>query len=157
VKGGESAGERGGFRTVVESGRGSHGLLMIVPFRPSGALGLFWRPTCSIATIRTRGLEPRAVMISSPRRALDQFREMPLSERDSDCRHCLLNSTSEKNFSVYPPTHPFALIICSACLREVSVSLAPLNMRATSSVRSSPDTARILVRVRPPDSFFSIT
>ena len=35
--------------------------------------------------------------------------------------------------------YPFALIICSACLREVSVSLAPLSMRATSSVRSSPD------------------
>ena len=54
-------------------------------------------------------------------------------------------------------TQPFALIICSACLREVSVSFAPLSMRATSSVRSSPVTARMLVRVRPPDSFFSIT
>ena len=53
--------------------------------------------------------------------------------------------------------YPFALIICSACLREVSVSLAPLNMRATSSVRSSPATSRMLVRVRPPDSFFSMT
>jgi len=53
--------------------------------------------------------------------------------------------------------YPFALIICSACFREVSVSFAPLSMRATSSVRSSPTTRRMPVRVRPPDSFFSIT
>jgi len=54
-------------------------------------------------------------------------------------------------------TQALALIICSACLREVSVSFAPLSMRATSSVRSSPVTGRMLVRVRPPDSFFSMT
>jgi hypothetical protein len=53
--------------------------------------------------------------------------------------------------------YALALIICSACLRDVSVSLAPLSMRATSSVRSSPVTGRMLVRVRPPDSRFSIT
>ena len=34
---------------------------------------------------------------------------------------------------------PLALIICSACFREVSVSFAPDSMRATSSVRSSPE------------------
>lgn len=54
-------------------------------------------------------------------------------------------------------SYPFALIICSACFREVSVSLAPLSMRATSSVRSSPITARMLVRVLPPHAFFSMT
>ena len=53
--------------------------------------------------------------------------------------------------------HPFVLIICSACFREVSVNFAPLNIRATSSVRSSPLTARMLVRKRPAESFFSIT
>ena len=55
------------------------------------------------------------------------------------------------------PPHPFVLIICSACFREVSVNFAPLNIRATSSVRSSPLTPRMLVRVRPAESFFSIT
>ena len=53
--------------------------------------------------------------------------------------------------------HPFVLIICSACFREASVNFAPLNIRATSSVRSSPLTPRMLVRVRPAESFFSIT
>jgi len=48
------------------------------------------------------------------------------------------------------------LSICSACLREVSVSLAPLSIRATSSVRSSPVMRWTLVRVRPAAAFFSI-
>ena len=52
----------------------------------------------------------------------------------------------------------YALVfsICSACLREVSVSLAPLSMRATSSVRSSPVMRRTAVRVRSAVLFFSI-
>jgi hypothetical protein len=54
------------------------------------------------------------------------------------------------------PAQAFALIICSACLSDVSVTLAPLSMRATSSVRSSPVMLRTEVFVRPPDSFFSI-
>jgi hypothetical protein len=54
-------------------------------------------------------------------------------------------------------TYELDLSICSACLREVSVSLAPLNMRATSSVRSSPVMRRTVVRVRPAEAFFSIT
>ena len=53
--------------------------------------------------------------------------------------------------------HPFALIICSACLREVSVNFAPDSMRATSSVRSSPSMRRTEVFVRPALSRFSIT
>ena len=64
----------------------------------------------------------------------------------------LLEGSSKIDRKENPP-HAFALIICSACLREVSVSLAPLNMRATSSVRSSPVMRRTLVRVRPAESF----
>ena len=52
--------------------------------------------------------------------------------------------------------HAFVFSICSACFREVSVSLAPLNMRATSSVRSSPVIRRTAVRVRSAELFFSI-
>src|ERR1700688_3454044 len=56
-----------------------------------------------------------------------------------------------------PVTHPFARIICSACFREVSVSFAPDNIRATSSVRSSPLICRTVVFARPAVSRFSIT
>ncbi len=52
--------------------------------------------------------------------------------------------------------HAFALIICSACLSELSVTFAPLSIRATSSVRSSPVMLRTVVLVRPADSFFSM-
>ena len=34
--------------------------------------------------------------------------------------------------------YALALIICSACFREVSVNVAPLSILAISSVRSSP-------------------
>jgi len=54
-------------------------------------------------------------------------------------------------------SHALVFSICSACLREVSVSFAPLNMRATSSVRSSPVMRRTAVRVRSEELFFSIT
>jgi hypothetical protein len=62
-------------------------------------------------------------------------------------------------FMLHGTTSLYALAfsICSACLREVSVSLAPLSIRATSSVRSSPLIGRTVVRVRPPTAFFSIT
>jgi len=41
-------------------------------------------------------------------------------------------------------SHPFAFSICSACLREVSVSLVPLNMRATSSIeKQNPEPLRL--------------
>jgi uncharacterized repeat protein (TIGR03803 family) len=59
--------------------------------------------------------------------------------------------------SGYGRLHSFARIICSACLREVSVSFAPDNMRATSSVRSSPAIWRTVVLARPAASRFSIT
>src|SRR2546426_485726 len=50
----------------------------------------------------------------------------------------------------------WALSICSACLRDVSVNLAPLIMRAISSVRLSPVIRQTTVQVRPPDSRFTI-
>ncbi len=45
---------------------------------------------------------------------------------------------------------------CSACCSEVSVNLAPLNMRATSCLRSVSSNCRMEVCVRPERSFFSI-
>jgi hypothetical protein len=62
-------------------------------------------------------------------------------------------------FMLHGTTSLYALAfsICSACFRDVSVSLAPLSMRATSSVRSSPLIGRTVVRVRPPTACFSIT
>ena len=91
---------------------------------------------------------------------LDQTRKIGFGLVDSDGFHIriLAKHTRGRGMpQVARNPYPFALIICSACLREVSVSLAPLNMRATSSVRSSPTTARMLVRVRPPHAFFSMT
>jgi hypothetical protein len=53
-------------------------------------------------------------------------------------------------------SYPFAFNNCSACCLDVSVNLAPLSIRATSSVRSSGLNARTSVRVRPAASRFSI-
>jgi len=50
----------------------------------------------------------------------------------------------------------FAFSICSACASDVSVSFAPLIMRASSRVRSCASSRRTDVFVRPPVSFFSI-
>src|SRR5258705_11996014 len=53
-------------------------------------------------------------------------------------------------------SYAFVFSICSACFSDVSLTFAPLSMRAISSVRSSPVISRTVVRVRSPAFFFSI-
>jgi len=77
-----------------------------------------------------------------------------LNGRDWDGSRAAVRPPPKFDIRVVP--YEFTFSICSACLREVSVSLAPLNMRATSSVRSSPVMSRTPVRVRSAELFFSI-
>ena len=63
------------------------------------------------------------------------------------CRH-----SRSSRFSTYR----LDFSICSACFTDVSVSFAPLSIRAISSVRSTSVISRILVRVLPDFSVFSI-
>jgi hypothetical protein len=78
-----------------------------------------------------------------------------LGNCDDVCGKPLFNYpiTQLQNYQIL---YPFVFSICSACFSEVSVSFAPLIMRATSSVRSGPLILRTLVRVRSPARFFSI-
>ena|SRR6185369_7928994 len=68
--------------------------------------------------------------------------------------HECLKSGLDAEFA--PEGYAFAFSICSACFSELSVNLAPLIIRATSSVRSGPAILRTLVLVRSPARFFSI-
>jgi hypothetical protein len=130
------------FSSWSVSGSNASAFQEIFPFQRPGVRGPV--PTTDKTAKLTTGRFPRAIMISAPWQAF-------LISRESCVFAFWMVIVS------ICVSYPFALIICSACLREVSVSLAPLNIRATSSVRSWPTTARMLVRVRPPQVFFSIT